>query len=300
MRVVVAGSSGLIGTSLVPVLRQARHEVIRLVRRTPEAPDERGWDPEAGRIENGALDGADAVVNLCGAGLGDRRWTPERKRLLVDSRVRPTAVLAEAVAARGVPVLVNGSAVGFYGDAGQQPVTESAPAGAGFLADLCQQWEAATRPAAEAGARVVLARTGPVLSPSGGMLGALRPLFAFLLGGRLGDGSQYLPWISLDDETAALRFVLEHSEISGPVNLTGPAPVTNAEFTRALGEAMGRPAPWIVPGFVLRAALGEAAENVLTGQRALPTVLEANGFTFQHPSVGAALAAAVSPAGSRA
>ena len=300
MRVVIAGSSGLIGTSLVPALRQARHDVVRLVRRRPEAPDERGWDPTAGRLDDDALEGADAVVNLCGAGLANKRWTPERKRLLVDSRTRPTEVLAEAVARHGVPTLVNGSAVGIYGDSGSQPVTENSSPGAGFLADLCQQWEAATRPAAEAGARVVLARTGPVLSPSGGLLGTLRPLFSLLLGGRLGDGSQYLPWISLDDETAALRFVLEHPEISGPVNLTGPAPVTNAEFTRALGEALGRPAPWIVPGFVLRTVLGEAAQEVLGGQRALPTVLESHGFGFQHPSVGAALAAAVSSAGSRA
>ncbi|QUH01192.1 TIGR01777 family protein [Saccharopolyspora erythraea] len=300
MRVVIAGSSGLIGTSLVPALRQARHEVVRLVRRRPEAPDERGWDPPAGRLDEDALEGADAVVNLCGAGIGDRRWTPERKRVLLDSRLRPTSVLAEAVAQHGVATMVNASAVGFYGDTGQRPVTESAPPGDGFLADLVRQWEAATAPASDAGARVVLARTGPVLSPAGGLLGRLRPLFSFLLGGRFGDGEQYLPWISLDDEVAALRFVLEHPEISGPVNLTGPTPVRNAEFARALGEAVGRPAPWVVPGFVLRAAVGELAEDVLGGQRAVPAVLEGHGFRFQHPTVRAALAAAVPSAGSRA
>lgn len=294
MRVVVAGSSGLIGTSLVAGLRQAGHDVIRLVRRLPQAPDERGWDPETGQLDADALDGADAVVNLCGAGIGDKRWTPERKRLLVHSRVRPTEVLAEAVAAQGVPVLANGSAVGFYGDSGSKPVTESSPPGTDFLADLCRQWEAATGAAAQAGVRVVLLRSGLVLAPSGGLLGQLRPLFSMLLGGRLGDGSQYFPWISLDDEVAAIRFVLERPEVSGPVNLTGPAPVTNAEFTRALGEALGRPAPWIVPGFALRIVLGELADQVLGGQRAVPTVLEAQGFTFQHPSIGSALAAAVS------
>lgn len=182
MRVVIAGSSGLIGTSLVPALRQARHEVVRLVRRRPEAPDERGWDPPAGRLDEDALEGADAVVNLCGAGIGDRRWTPERKRVLLDSRLRPTSVLAEAVAQRGVATLVNASAVGFYGNTGQRPVTESEPPGDGFLADLVRQWEAATAPASDAGARVVLARSGPVLSPAGGLLGRLRPLFSFLLG----------------------------------------------------------------------------------------------------------------------
>jgi uncharacterized protein (TIGR01777 family) len=294
MRVVIAGSSGVIGTSLVAALRQARHDVIRLVRRPPAAPDERGWDPDAGRLDEDALDHADAVVNLCGAGLGDKRWSPDRKRLLLDSRIRPTSVLARAVAKRGVPALLNGSAVGYYGDTGSQVITESSPSGSGFLADLCRQWEAATAPAAEAGARVALLRTGIVLSPAGGVLGQLKPLFAFLLGARLGNGRQYMPWISLDDEVGAIRFVAEHAEISGPVNLTGPLPVTNAEFTRALGEAMGRPAPWAVPGFALRAALGELAEEAaLAGQRALPAVLEDHGFVFQHPSIGAALAAAV-------
>ncbi|MEV0056552.1 TIGR01777 family oxidoreductase [Saccharopolyspora shandongensis] len=294
MRVVVAGSSGLIGTSLVAALRQAGHEVVRLVRRLPTAPDERGWDPEGGQLDADALDGADAVVNLCGAGIGERRWSPERKRQLVHTRVRPTEVLAKAVAERGVPVLANGSAVGFYGDSGSKPVTETSEPGSDFLANLCQRWEAATKPAADAGVRVVRLRSGLVLSPSGGLLGQLRPLFSMLLGGRLGGGTQYMSWISLDDEVGAIRFVLERPEVSGPVNLTGPAPVTNAEFTRALGEALGRPAPWIVPGFALRIALGELADQALTGQRALPTVLESEGFAFQHPSIGAALAAAVS------
>ncbi|SDZ46271.1 hypothetical protein SAMN05216215_107631 [Saccharopolyspora shandongensis] len=294
MRVVVAGSSGLIGTSLVAALRQAGHEVVRLVRRLPTAPDERGWDPEGGQLDADALDGADAVVNLCGAGIGERRWSPERKRQLVHTRVRPTEVLAKAVAEQGVPVLANGSAVGFYGDSGSKPVTETSEPGSDFLADLCQHWEAATKPAADAGVRVVRLRSGLVLAPSGGLLGQLRPLFSMLLGGRLGGGTQYMSWISLDDEVGAIRFVLERPEVSGPVNLTGPAPVTNAEFTRALGEALGRPAPWIVPGFALRIALGELADQALTGQRALPTVLESEGFAFQHPSIGAALAAAVS------
>jgi uncharacterized protein len=293
MRVVVAGSSGLIGTSLIAGLRQAEHEVVRLVRRVPGAPDERGWDPDTGALDSDALDGADAVVNLCGPGIGDKRWTPERKRYLVQARVRATEVLAEAVVKARVPVLANASAVGYYGDTGSQPVTETSPPGSDFLADLCRRWEAATSVASDSGTtRVVLLRSGLVISPSGGLLGQLRPLFKLMLGGRLGSGQQYMPWISLDDEIAAIRFALETPEISGPVNLTGPAPVTNAVFTRALGEALGRPAPWIVPGFAMRAALGEAADAALTGQRALPTVLEANGFSFQHPTIGAALAAA--------
>ncbi|GAA3459059.1 TIGR01777 family oxidoreductase [Saccharothrix longispora] len=292
MRVVVAGSSGLIGTSLVAALRGAGHEVVRLVRRRPAAPDERGWDPPAARIDAGCLDGADAVVNLCGAGVADKRWTDARKQVLLDSRTVPTEVLAAAVVEHGVPVLVNASAIGYYGDTGDELVTEDTPSGTGFLADLCRQWEAATAPA-EAAARVVTLRTGLVISPSGGLFGAIRPLFTFFLGGRLGDGRQYMPWISLDDAVSAIRFVLEHDDVRGPVNLTAPSPVTNAEFTRTVGHALHRPTPWVVPGFVLRAVLGQLAEEgVLAGQRAVPRVLDRHGFTFLHPALGAAVAAA--------
>lgn len=293
MRVVIAGSSGMLGTNLVPALRQAGHEVFRLVRHPPAAPDERGWDPDKGRLDTDALTGADAVVNLCGAGVGEKRWSPQRKQVLLHSRTRPTSVLARAVAERAIPLLVNASAVGYYGHTGNDVVIEGSPAGSGFLADLCRQWEAAAGPAAEAGARVVLLRTGLVLSASGGLLGQLMPLFRFVLGGRLGDGKQYMAWISLDDWTAAVRFLLEHPEISGPVNLTGPVPVTNAEFTAALGTALRRPAPWSVPAFALRAAVGEFADEALRGQRALPAVLEDHGFRFQHPSIDSALAAIV-------
>ena len=179
MRVVIAGSSGLIGTALVPRLREAGHEVVRLVRRTPQAPDERGWDPAAGHLAPGALEGADAVVNLCGAGIGDKRWTGARKQELRDSRMIPTDVLARAVVEHGVPTLVNGSAVGWYGDTGAMAVDETARRGTGFLADLCRDWEAATKPAVDGGVRVVLVRTGLVLSPSGGLMGRIKPLFQF-------------------------------------------------------------------------------------------------------------------------
>lgn len=292
MRVVVAGSSGLIGTSLVPALRQARHDVVRLVRRKPEGPDERSWDPDNGHIDDDALIGADAVINLCGAGVGDKRWTPERKRLIIHSRTRPTALLAEAVAEHSVPVLINASGVSYYGNAGQRTLTETDTPGTGFLADLCRRWEAATQPAGDAGARVVRLRTGAVLSPSGGFLGQLKPLFAVMLGGRIGDGRQYLSWISLDDEVAAIRFALENPEIAGPVNLTAPTPVTNHEFTRALGTAMGRPAPWAVPSFAIRTLLGEMADELaLSSLRAIPATLEKHDFPFQHPFLDAALAA---------
>jgi len=292
MRVVIAGSSGLIGTALVPRLRRDGHDVVRLVRRTPKAPDERGWDPPAGHLDPGALDGADAVVNLCGAGIGDKRWTGAYKQELRDSRMVPTDLLARAVAEQGVPVLVNGSAVGWYGDTGTMPVDETARPGSGFLAALCRDWEGATKPAADAGARVVLVRTGLVLSQNGGLMGRLKPLFGFALGGRLGSGQMYWPWITLDDEVGAIIHALTHDSVSGPLNATGPAPVTNAEFTRAFAQQIGRPAPWVVPAFALRTVLGEFAdEGVLVSQRVLPAKLEQDGYTFRHPTVQAALAA---------
>ncbi|WP_017976234.1 TIGR01777 family oxidoreductase [Actinopolyspora halophila] len=293
MRVVIAGSSGLLGSHLVPALRHARHEVFRLVRGAAQAPDERQWDPDEGELDEHALDDADAVVNLCGAPLMGKRWTAERKRELDHSRTRSTAVLAEAVRTRRIPTLINASGVSYYGDTGNRVVTESAEPGTGFLADLCRRWEAAAEHAEPA--RVVRLRLGPVLSPSGGLLGPLKPLFSLMLGGRLGPGTQYVPWISLDDATAAISFALENPELSGPVNLTGPEPVSNAEFTRALGEALGRPTPWVIPAFAVRAVLGELAQQLaLTGQRAVPGVLEEHGFTFQHATVRSALGTAIS------
>ena len=294
MRVVVAGSSGLIGTALVADLRHAGHEVLRLVRRAPAAPDERGWDPPAGRIDDGTFDGVDAVVNLNGAGIGDRPWSGARKQLLRDSRNVPTEVLATAVAEHGVGTLVSASGINYYGDTDSRVVDESAPSGRGFLAEVCRDWEAATAPASAAGARVVLTRSALVLSPAGGLLGRLRPLFRMMLGARLGTGRQAFPWISLDDEVGAMRFVLEHEDVSGPVNLAGPEPATNAEFTAALAEVLGRPAPFVVPGFLLTAALGQMAEElVLTGPRAIPAVLQKHGYQFRHQTIREALQAAI-------
>lgn len=295
MRVAIAGSSGVIGTALVRQLRQAGHEVLRLVRGRPRGPDERAWDPAAATMDAGTLEGIDAVVNLCGAAMADRRWSGEVKQAIRDSRIVPTEVLATAVAEHRVPVLVNASAVGYYGDTGDREVDETASPGAGFLAQVCRDWEAATAAAQRAGARVVRVRTGLVISPSGGLMGQLKPLFALGLGARLGTGAQYMPWISLDDEVGAIRFALEHDEVSGPVNLSGPDPVTNEEFTKAVGEAMQRPTLLVVPGFALRLLRGAELvdEMVLTGQRAVPAVLRRHRYTFQHPSLQAALGAAL-------
>ena len=295
MRVLIAGSSGLIGTALVAHLREADHEVLRLVRRAPAAPDERGWDPPAGRVDDGAFDGVDAVVNLNGVGIGDRPWSGARKQAIRDSRNAPTEVLAAGVADHGVPTFLSASAVGYYGDAGARAIDESAPSGRGFLAEVCRDWEAATAKAQDAGARVALLRTGLVLSPAGGLLGRLRPLFKSFAGARLGTGRQYMPWISLDDEVGAIRHVLEHPELSGPVNLTGPLPVTNAEFTAVLAGAVHRPKPFAaVPAFVIKRTLGAFGEEILLfGQRAIPAKLQATGYRFRHDTVGEALSAAV-------
>ncbi|BBY15358.1 TIGR01777 family oxidoreductase [Mycolicibacterium litorale] len=294
--IAIAGSSGLIGSALVSALRSADRRVVRIVRRAPSNADELYWNPDTGEFDAGALRGVDAVINLCGVNVGQRRWSGAFKQSLRDSRITPTEVLANAVADAGVPVLVNASAVGYYGDTRGRVTDESAPAGDGFLAQLCVDWEDATAPAAAGGARVVLLRTGLVLSPSGGVLGRIKPLFSLGLGARLGNGRQYMPWISLEDQVRATLFAVAHDDLSGPLNVTGPAPVTNAEFTTALGRAVNRPTALMVPGFALRTLLGEFAdEGLLGGQRAIPAALERAGFVFHHNTVGEALAYATGP-----
>ncbi|MDT5273624.1 MAG: uncharacterized protein QOG95_556 [Mycobacterium sp.] len=288
--VAIAGSSGLIGSALVTALRTADQQVLRIVRRTPANASELHWNPDSGELDAGALTGVDAVVNLCGIGIGRRRWSGAFKQNLRDSRITPTEVLSAAVADAGVGVLVNASAVGYYGDTKDRAVDETGSAGRGFLAQLCKDWEAATEPARDAGTRVVLARTGVVLASSGGALRRLRPVFSVGLGARLGSGRQYMAWISLEDQVRALQFAISDRRLSGPVNLTGPAPVTNAEFTAALGRAVNRSTPLMMPGFAVRAALGEFAdEALLSGQRAIPAALERAGFEFHHNTVGEAL-----------
>ncbi len=288
--VAIAGSSGLIGSALVTALRTADVDVMRIVRRAPANANELHWDPDSGELDAGALRGVDAVVNMCGINVGQRRWSGAFKQNLRDSRITPTEVLAHAVAEAGVDVLVNASAVGYYGDTRDHAVDETASAGTGFLAQLCVDWEDVTAPAHDAGARVVLARTGVVLAPAGGALRQLRPLFSVGLGARLGSGRQYMSWISLEDTVRALQHAISDTRLSGPVNLTGPAPVTNAEFTAALGRTVDRRTPLMLPGFVVRTALGEFAdEALLSGQRAIPGVLERSGFEFHHNTVGEAL-----------
>ncbi len=299
MKVAITGSSGLIGSALVPALRADGHEVLRLVRRTPRTADEHRWAPDHRRVDQSLLADVDAVVNLAGVGIGDRRWTASYQREIVASRVDSTATVSQALAdaAAAEPdrprVLLSASGVGFYGDTGDTPIDESAPSGDDFLADVCRQWEAATAPAADAGVRVVRLRTGLVLA-EGGMMSRLRPLFRLGLGGKLGSGQQYWPWISLRDEVDAIRFLLT-GDVSGPVNLTGPSPVTNAEFTLALGRLLHRPTALAVPGPALSLVLGEfAGVGVLAGQRAMPAALTAAGFRHTHRDLDSALRAALS------
>ncbi|QLL05564.1 TIGR01777 family protein [Mycobacterium vicinigordonae] len=288
--VAIAGSSGLIGSALTAALRAADHEVLRIVRRTPANSEELHWNPESGEFDPDALTDVDVVVNLCGVNIGSRRWSGAFKQSLRDSRITPTEVLSAAVADAGVSTLINASAVGYYGNTRDRVVDENDAAGRGFLSQLCVDWEAATLPAQYDGTRVVLARTGVVLAPTGGALRMMRPVFSVGLGARLGNGRQYMSWISLEDEVRALLFAISHPTLSGPVNMTGPAPVTNAEFTTAFGRAINRPTPFVLPGFAVRAALGEFAdEGLLAGQRVIPTALEQAGFQFHHNTIGEAL-----------
>ncbi|MYW06633.1 TIGR01777 family oxidoreductase [Streptomyces sp. SID3343] len=295
MRIAVTGSSGLVGSALVRSLTADGHQVVRLVRRAPADPDEVRWDPRAGTVDTASLGAVDAAVHLAGAGLGDKRWTAGYKRELRDSRVLGTAAVARALAAMDPAprVLLSGSAIGWYGDTGDVAVDETSPPGKGFLAETCIEWEAATAPALEAGIRVAHLRTGLVVSEAGGAWGRMFPLFKAGVGGRLGSGRQYWSFVSLADEIAAIRHVLDHDTIAGPVNLTAPNPVTNAEATKAMGKALRRPTVFAVPPFALRAVLGEFANDILVGQRVLPNVLTDSGFTFAHPTVREAIAAAI-------
>ncbi|MGQ0847443.1 MAG: TIGR01777 family oxidoreductase [Sporichthyaceae bacterium] len=284
MKVVVAGSSGLIGRALVEALRADDHEVLRLVRRTPTAADEIAWEPGT-PLDPAALTGVQGAINLAGAGVGDKRWTDSYKQTLVSSRLDTTHTLATALAAlRPAPsVLVNASAIGYYGEAGDTVLDERAPAGDDFLARLCVRWEAATAPAREAGIRVVTARTGLVVSREGGAFDRMLTIFKLGAGGKLGSGRQWWSPISLTDEVRALEYLLTADGIAGPVNLACPNPLTNAEVTKILGSLLHRPTLLPAPKFGLRLVLGEFATEIVRSQRVVPWALTESGFRFEHP-----------------
>ncbi|RMH77154.1 MAG: TIGR01777 family protein [Actinomyces sp.] len=299
-RVAVTGATGLIGRALVESLTAEGHAVTRILRRPPDpgadpdGTDHVLWDPATGHIDAAGLEGVDAVVHLAGEPIASHRWTDEQKARIRDSRVAGTRLLARTLARLDQPprVLVSGSAIGVYGDRGDDPIDETAPPGDDFLAQVCVEWEGATEEAADAGIRVAHARTGIVLSGRGGALARMLPLFRLGLGGRLGSGRQWWSWISLTDEVAALRWLVDH-DVAGPVNLTAPRPVTNAEFTRTLARVLRRPALVPAPRFALGLVLGrELADALLfTSARVLPVRLAESGFSFAHDDLATALAA---------
>jgi uncharacterized protein len=291
MDVVVSGSSGLIGTALVDALGKAGHRPIPLVRRDPTG-DAIRWDPDAGTIDAAALEGVDAVVHLAGEGIASKRWSLEQKRRILESRTRGTSLLADTLAGlqRKPGVFVSASAIGYYGERGSDVLTEDDLAATTFLGEVVVAWEAAARPAVEAGIRVAHPRTGIVLSPAGGALAESLPLFKVGLGGRFGSGRQYWSWISLPDEVRALQWLLDH-DLAGPVNLTAPEPVTNAAFTKALGAELHRPTLLPIPKFGPAAKLGSelAQELLYTSSRVVPTKLLESGFKFEHEDIETAL-----------
>jgi uncharacterized protein (TIGR01777 family) len=299
MDIVISGSSGFIGSALQPYLAAAGHRVRRLVRPGGQAePGDVAWDPAAGCLDAPALDGCDAIVHLAGENIG-KRWTAARRERIRRSRVGGAALLAKTAARmiRRPAALLSASAVGYYGDRGEEPLTEESPPGEGFLADLCQEWEAACRPAAEAGVRVANLRFGIVLHPSGGALKRMLPAFRLYLGGRLGGGRQFWGWVVREDVLSAVAWALEQEALSGPLNVTSPNPVTNRTFTAALAHALGRPAVLPAPAFALRLAFGRMAdETLLASARALPQRLQASGFAFRWPELEPALRTMLAPA----
>ncbi len=297
MKILISGASGLIGTALVESLSEAGHEVSRLVRREP-GPTEIRWDPAAGQLNPAELEGFDAVVHLAGEGIAAGRWTRRRKERIRHSRVSGTRLLSQTLAGLGhrPKVFASASAIGYYGDRGDEQLDEESSSGSGFLAEVCREWEAAARPAAEAGVRTVLLRIGMVLAAHGGALAKILPAFRLGVGGRLGNGRQYISWIALDDVAAAVGHVLSDETLQGPVNLVAPQPVTNRQFTRVLGRVLRRPTLAVAPAFALRTTLGEMAEALLLAStRVVPRRLLEAGYPFRHEELESALRDVLSP-----
>lgn len=292
-KIAVTGASGLVGQALVEALRENGFEALRLVRRKTTGKDEAQWDPQAGTIDIEALDGVTGAVHLAGDNIADGRWTESKKAKIRSSRVQSTKLIAEALASLSpMPrVMVSASATGYYGTRGSETLDESSASGSGFLASVCRDWEAATSAAQEAGLRVVLARIGIVLAAGGGALEKMKIPFLLGVGGRIGDGTQYMSWISLADLVSAIVFALERDDLEGPVNCVAPTPVTNADFSATLGRVLRRPASIPVPKFALRLGVGSemANEMLIGGARVIPAKLHAHGFEWQHPTLEPAL-----------
>ena len=293
MKILMSGSHGLVGSSLVPALLAKQHQVVRLVRSPAAAAgSEIAWDPEGGRLDPALLSGFDAVVHLAGEAIAARRWTPEQKARIRESRTKGTRLLSEAITGLSIPprTLLSASAIGYYGDRGEQVLVEESPPGQGYLPEVCQAWEAATEPAARKGIRVVCLRFGIILSPAGGALAKMLPPFQMGAGGILGSGRQYMSWISLDDAVGAVLHALEYSPLRGPVNLVTPQPVTNAHFTKTLGRVLRRPTIFPMPSFAARLVFGEMADALLlSSARVEPKRLLASNYPFRHYELEPAL-----------
>jgi len=291
MKLAISGASGLVGSALIPELEKDGHEIVRLVRNSPKA-GEIEWHPNQDEIDPATIDGFEAIINLAGENIAEGRWTEEKKKKIRDSRVNGTHLLSEAMAKapRKPRVFLCASATGIYGDRGDELLDEQSESGGGFLAGVCREWEKATEPAIKAGVRVVNLRFGPILAPGGGMLDKMLTPFKMGLGGKIGSGKQYISWVAIDDVVAAMKLALQDESIRGPLNVVSPTPVTNEQFTRALGEALSRPTVMAMPAFAARLAFGEMAdEMLLVSQRVVPRKLAAAGFTFHCPELAQAL-----------
>ena len=290
MNVLISGATGLIGSALIPELEAGGHAVTRLSR-SQSGPDTIRWDPEAGTIE-GDLEGTEAVVHLAGESIAQGRWSPQKKQQILESRVKGTRLLAEKISSLPTPpeVMVSTSAVGYYGDRGDEVLTEESPSGTDFLAGVCREWEAAAEPARQGGIRVVHPRLGIVLSPKGGALGTTLPIFKLGGGGKIGGGNQWWSWVALDDVVGSIVHALTEETVEGPVNVGSPNPMTNAGYTKVLGKVLGRPTILPLPAPAARAVLGEVADALLlASQRMEPARLEATGYTFRYPQLEGAL-----------
>lgn len=293
MKILVTGSTGLVGSALIPSLKAEGHQVVRLVRSEPkDAATEIYWNPEQGTINAAELEGLAAVVHLAGENLAEGRWTDEKKKRIRESRVQGTKLLSEALAQVSAKpeVLVSASAIGFYGNRGDEILTEQSASGSDFLAEVCREWELATQAAAQAGIRVVNLRFGVIFSPQGGALKKMLTPFRLGVGGKLGSGHQYMSWIAIDDAVGAIEHALANETLRGPVNTVAPQPVTNSEFTKAIGRTLSRPTIFPVPAFAARLMFGEMAnETLLTSQRVEPLRLKESGYVFKYPELQGAL-----------
>ena len=291
MRVIIAGASGLVGSALVKKLNAEGVEVTRLVRKTA-GPGEIEWQPDRGAIDAAAMEGCDAIINLAGDGIANGRWTEEKKRRILDSRVNGTRLLSERMAnlSRKPATFINASAIGFYGSRGDELLDEDSSPGEGFLARVCREWEAATAPAEQAEIRVVKLRLGVILTKDGGIMGSMLQPFKLGLGGKVGAGKQVISWVAMDDVVAAISFILSHQTLRGPINLVAPRPVTNAEFTKTLGRVLSRPTFMAMPAFAAHLVFGEMAdEMMLSSTRVAGKVLNDAGFRFQYPELEGAV-----------